>query len=233
MAQYTIGIIIPVLNEAATIGQTLRQLQQHPEVEIIVVDGGSADDTVAIAQQMGVKAITVVGQGRAGQMNAGANIAEGKILLFLHGDTQLPDNFVSLVLRTLKQSGVIAGAFELAISGEAKSLRWIELLVKWRSRLLSLPYGDQAIFISKTAFDQLEGYAQLPIMEDFEFIQRAKKHGKIAIAPAAVTTSGRRWQKLGVWQTTLINQLMIAGYYLGISPVKLSNFYRNRGKTKS
>ena len=229
MAQYTVSIIIPVLNEAAIVKQTLARLQQHSESEIIVVDGGSEDNTVAIAQQL-VKVITVVGQSRAAQMNAGANIARGDILLFLHADTQLPANFVSLASQTLAQPGVIAGAFELAIEGNHKSLRWVERLVKMRSHLLSLPYGDQAIFISKSAFLKLEGFADLPIMEDFEFIERAKTQGKIAIAPAAVTTSSRRWQKLGVWQTTLINQLIIAGYYLGVSPVKLANFYRSRGK---
>lgn len=231
MAQNTIAIIIPVLNEAATIGKTLTELQQHSAIEVIAVDGGSTDNTVEIARQIGVKVIAVVGKSRAAQMNAGAKIARGNILLFLHADTQLPPNFVALVRKTLKQPGVIAGAFELAIAGEAKSLRWIELLVKWRSHLLSLPYGDQAIFITKQAFNKLGGYAELAIMEDFEFVRRAKKQGKIAIAPAAVTTSGRRWQKLGVWQTTLINQLIILGYYSGISPAKLSNFYRNRGKT--
>jgi hypothetical protein len=116
------------------------------------------------------------------------------------------------------------------INGSSASLRWVEMLVKVRSHLLSLPYGDQAIFISKTAFIQAGGFADLPIMEDFELIQRLKRQGKIAIAPSQVTTSDRRWRKLGVWQTTLINQLMIAGYYLGISPTKLSQFYRSRGK---
>ena len=224
MAQHTVSIIIPVLNEAAIVKQTLERLQQHSEIEIIVVDGGSGDNTVAIAQQKLVKVITVIGQSRAAQMNAGANIARGDILLFLHADTRLPANFVPLAIETLIQPGVIAGAFELAIEGTHKSLRWVEKLVKMRSHLLSLPYGDQAIFISKSAFLKLEGFADLPIMEDFEFIERAKTKGKIAIAPAAVTTSSRRWQKLGVWQTTLINQLIIAGYYLGVSPVKLANF---------
>lgn len=280
MVQHTVSIIIPVLNEAAIVKQTLERLQQHCEIEIIVVDGGSRDNTVAIAQQksvntsiarqsvgggtplegtveggyarestepigsksceagrwrnapssLSVKVITVVGQSRAAQMNAGANIARGDILLFLHADTRLPPNFVSLAIETLAQPGVIAGAFELAIEGTHKSLRWVERLVKMRSHLLSLPYGDQAIFISKSAFLKLEGFADLPIMEDFELIERAKTQGKIAIAPAAVTTSNRRWQKLGVWQTTLINQLIIAGYYLGVSPVTLANFYRSRGK---
>lgn len=229
MARYIISIIIPVLNEATIIKQTLGQLTQYSEIEIIVVDGGSQDDTVTIAKSS-VKVITVSGKNRAGQMNAGANLAQSDILLFLHADTQLPANFIELVSKTLNQNQIIAGAFELAIDGSGIPLRGIEILVKVRSRLLSLPYGDQALFISKQAFIKAGGFADLPIMEDFEFIQRVKKLGRIAIAPAAVTTSGRRWQKLGVWQTTLINQLMIAGYYLGISPAKLSKFYRSRGK---
>jgi rSAM/selenodomain-associated transferase 2 len=229
MARYIISIIIPVLNEATIIKKTLSQLTQYSEIEIIVVDGGSQDNTVAIAKSS-AKVITVIGKGRAGQMNAGANVAQSDILLFLHADTQLPANFIELVSKTLKQNQIIAGAFELAIDASGIPLRGIEILVKVRSRLLSLPYGDQALFISKQAFIKAGGFADLPIMEDFEFIQRVGKLGRIAIAPAAVTTSGRRWQKLGVWQTTLINQLMIAGYYLGISPAKLSKFYRSRGK---
>ena len=227
LTQYIISIIIPVLNEAEIIQLTLNLLQQYSQVEIIVVDGGSQDNTVALAVQTGVKVISVH-QNRAAQMNAGANIARGDILLFLHADTRLPSNFVELAIETLKPNNVVAGAFELAIDGEDLSLRLIELLVKVRSHLFSLPYGDQAIFISKKAFVDSGGFADLPIMEDFEFIKRIGKG--IAIAPATVTTSGRRWQKLGVWKTTLINQAIIAGYYLGISPTKLSNFYRNRGK---
>ena len=232
MDRYIVSIIIPVLNEAAIVGRTLEQLQQYSEIEIIVVDGGSQDSTVAIAQQRGVKVLTTTRQGKAAQMNAGANIAQGNILLFLHADTQLPPKFTDLVVETLAQPEVIAGAFELTIAGTSSSLRWVETLVKMRSHWLSLPYGDQAIFISKSAFSMLGGFAELPIMEDFEFIKRARKQGKIALAPAKVITSSRRWQKLGIWQTTLINQLIIAGYYLGISPQKLSNFYRSRGKSK-
>ncbi|MEL6927507.1 MAG: TIGR04283 family arsenosugar biosynthesis glycosyltransferase [Cyanobacteria bacterium J06600_6] len=231
MTQYTISIIIPVLNEAVTIKQTLARLASYPEAEIIVVDGGSHDETVMIATPI-AKVITIIGQGRAGQMNAGADIAQGDILIFLHADTQLPSNFIRLVNQTLKQPQTIAGAFELEIDSTKRSLRWIEQLVKMRSRLLSLPYGDQAIFMTKQAFLKTGGYADLPIMEDFEFIKRIKKQGKIAIAPGSVITSGRRWEKLGVWQTTLINQLIIAGYYLGISPTKLGKFYRRQGKKK-
>ena len=226
MTQYIISIIIPVLNEAAIIQPTLLKLRDNPNVEVIVVDGGSRDNTIALAKQTGVKVISASGMGRASQMNAGAAIATGKILLFLHVDTQLPPNYGAIVQKTLKQQFVVAGAFELAIDGEEKSLRLVETLVKLRSRFLSLPYGDQAIFLSQKVFVDLGGFAELPIMEDFEFIQRLKHHGKIAIAPAAVLTSGRRWQKLGLFKTTAINQLIIIGYYLGISPLKLRNFYR-------
>ena len=230
MTQYIISIIIPVLDEAAIIQQTLKELPQHSQVETIVVDGGSQDNTLAVVRQTGVKLISVPQKGRATQMNAGANLARGDILLFLHADTKLPSNYVELAIETLERPNVVTGAFELAIDGEANSLRWIEMLVKMRSRLLSLPYGDQAIFITKQAFIESGGFANLPIMEDFEFVRRVKSLGKIAIAPARVTTSGRRWQKLGVGKTTLINQLMIVGYYLGISPARLNDFYRSRGK---
>ena len=228
MAKGIISIIIPVLNEAAIIQTALRRLQRDSALEIIVVDGGSEDQTLTLAQQTGVRVVSIAGRGRAAQMNAGANIAQGIILLFLHIDTQLPPNFVDLVTKTLEQPKVIAGAFELAIDGAEQSLRWIERLVKMRSHLLSLPYGDQAIFLTKQVFMETGGFSDLPIMEDFELIQKLKRRGKIAIAPAKVTTSGRRWQKLGVGKTTLINQLMIMGYYLGISPTKLSNFYRSQ-----
>ena len=229
MAQYIISIIIPVLNEAAIIQSTLKNLLSYPDVEVIVVDGKSQDSTLSIARTAGVRTIVVLG-GRSVQMNAGAEIASANILLFLHVDTNLPTNFVELIIQTLKQPKTIAGAFELGIEGKDRSLRWIEILVKMRSHLFSLPYGDQAIFITKQVFTELGGFSQIPIMEDFELIQRLKSRGQIAIAPGKVVTSGRRWQKLGVWKTTLVNQLVIAGYYLGISPNKLNRFYRNRGK---
>lgn len=232
MAKDIISIIIPVLNEAAIIQTALRGLQRNSALEIIVVDGGSEDQTVTLAQQTGVRVISIAGRGRAAQMNAGANIAQGTILLFLHIDTQLPPNFADLVTKTLEHPKVITGAFELAIDGAELSLRWIEMLVKMRSHLFSLPYGDQAIFLTKQVFLEIDGFSDLPIMEDFEFIKRLKRQGKIEIAPATVTTSGRRWQKLGIGKTTLINQLMIIGYYLGISPTKLSSFYRSQNSQK-
>ena len=166
--------------------------------------------------------------GRANQMNAGAAIATGDILLFLHADTKLPHDYAGLIINTLAQPKVIAGAFELNIDSQKQSLRFIEAMVKMRSHWFSLPYGDQALFIKRSTFEKIGGFPDLPIMEDFALVKQLKRQGKIAIAPAAVTTSSRRWEKLGVWQTTIINQLIILGYYLGISPDKLRKFYSNK-----
>jgi rSAM/selenodomain-associated transferase 2/rSAM/selenodomain-associated transferase 1 len=234
-AQPKISIIVPVLNEADIIASTLGQIQARmsPEnqesgrIEIIVVDGGSQDPTVAIAESTGVK-VMVCGGGRSAQMNAGANQARGEILLFLHADTQLPQQFDRIMLKQLEDPEIIAGAFDLGIDGQGWGLRLIEIGVKWRSRWFSLPYGDQGIFLRSEGFQRIGGFAQLPIMEDFELMRRLKKQGKIAIAPVSVLTSARRWQKLGLLKTTLINQLMIIGYYLGIPSDRLVHWYRRQ-----
>ena len=221
-----ISIIIPVLNEAAAIAQTLVAAQQTREAEIIVVDGGSQDDTVAIAQSLGVKVITT-GSGRAAQMNAGAKVATGEVLLFLHGDTILPPDFASRIRQTLISPGVIAGAFTLSIDGALPGLRLIEQLVNWRSRYLQMPYGDQAIFLRVKTFQKIGGFTDLPIMEDFELMRQLKKKGAIAIVSEPVITSGRRWKRLGVLRTTLINQLVILGYWVGVPRDRLARWYRS------
>ncbi len=219
-------MIIPVLNEAENIGLVISPIQRAENIEIIIVDGGSQDNTVEIAQGLGVKVI-VTNRGRALQMNAGAKIATGEILLFLHGDTQLPLGFETEVRETFINSNIIAGAFQLKINGDQLSLRLIEKTVFWRSKYLQMPYGDQAIFIKASTFWEIGGFPEQLIMEDFEFIRRLNRLGRIEILSSSVITSGRRWKKLGVFKTTLINQLMIIGYYLGISPIKLSQWYRN------
>lgn len=164
--------------------------------------------------------------GRASQMNAGAAVANGDILLFLHADTLLPTNFDTLICLALQDAGTIAGAFELRIDAKLWGLRFIEKMVNARSRLFSLPYGDQAIFLKAIIFHEFGCFPDLLIMEDFELMLRLRREGKITILPASVLTSGRRWQKLGVVKTTLINQLVIIGYFLGVSPDKLVRFYR-------
>lgn len=226
MDDQIISVIIPVFNEAAHIDRTLTRVQDGNNVEIIVVDGGSSDQTQAIASARGVQVIESPTKGRAYQMNHGAQLATGEILLFVHGDTILPLKYDTRIRETMADSNIIAGAFSLKIEGNQQSLRWVETMVNWRSRYLSLPYGDQGIFLKTTTFRAINGFPYLPIMEDFEFISQLKKLGKIQIIPQPVITSGRRWQKLGVFKTTLINQLVILGYYLGVKPEKLAQFYR-------
>jgi len=235
-----ISIIIPVLNEATTIEATLTLLQDTPDIEIIVVDGGSRDQTIKIvnflskrlAPSLSIKIISTTA-GRAHQMNAGAAVARGDILLFLHGDTYLPPKFNLLLLQALQDPVTIAGAFELQINAQLPGLRLVEKMVNMRSRFFSLPYGDQAIFMKKSVFEEIDGFPNLPIMEDFELMLALRKLGKVVIIAAPVITSGRRWQKLGVVKTTLLNQLIIAGYFMGISPNLLVRWYRQGGFKRS
>lgn len=225
-----ISIIIPVLDEASGIGACLETLLPYGDrLEIIVVDGGSTDETLTILANYPVKVVKSP-MGRGQQMNQGAAIAGGNILLFLHSDTVLPANFVDMIDTTFTEPDMIAGAFQLHIDDPQPSLRWIEKTVQWRSQYLSLPYGDQGIFVKTKIFRELGGYADLPIMEDYEFVHRLKKRGRIALVNAAVKTSARRWQKLGVWRTTLINQTMIIGFKLGINPNTLRHWYRQQAR---
>lgn len=221
-----ISIVVPVLNEEKQISRILDLQSRATNVEIIIVDGGSHDRTVDLAVESGAKIIHS-DPGRAMQMNAGAALATGEILLFLHADTQLPDQFDAMIRATLVQSKIIAGAFTLQIALDLPGIRTVERGVNWRSRYLQFPYGDQAIFLRAQTFVELGGFPALPIMEDFELVRRLRRSGKIKILPAAVVTSGRRWQKFGVWQTTIVNQLVIVAYLFGVSPNRLKQWYHN------
>ena len=137
----------------------------------------------------------------------------------------LPDKWAEAVLEILREDGVVCGAFALSISENLRGLYLIELISNFRSRVLNMPYGDQAFFMTKQSFNMIGGFPDQPIMEDFEFIRRLGKQGKIRISALSVNTSGRRWKKLGLLRTTLINQIVIAAYYLGFSPNRLRKLY--------
>lgn len=223
-----ISIIIPVINEGLTIEKCLLQFKNNPNQEVIIVDGGSTDDTIQIAEKQGFKLINSGVKKRSYQMNLGAKKAQGDILLFLHADTILPDNYVELINNNLAHKNIVAGAFKLRIDAQKLSFRLLENLVNWRSYFFSLPYGDQGIFVKKNIFQEIGGFSDLAIMEDFILMKKLQKKGKISIIADEVITSARRWQKLGIFKTTMINQSVIIGYYLGINSETLAKFYRNQ-----
>ena len=219
-----ISIIIPALNEEKTIAKTIDSVKDGFNVEVIVVDGGSSDKTVYEAKSAGAQIIKSQPP-RSSQMNKGAEEAKGEILLFLHADTILPSGYELTVRGTLDYPEICAGAFRFKLDEESPSLSRIEKLANFRSEILKMPYGDQGIFLKKSLFDEVGGFPEMPIMEDFEFVRRVRKYGDIFTAPFPAITSARRWKERGVLKTTLINQLMIVGYYLGISPEKLRKWY--------
>ncbi|MBI4595564.1 MAG: TIGR04283 family arsenosugar biosynthesis glycosyltransferase [Candidatus Tectomicrobia bacterium] len=221
----SISVVIPTLNECTHIASCLSQFSHLEGVEVIVVDGGSTDGTLKVALACGVKVLKTA-RGRGGQMNAGADSAKNEILLFLHADTTLPEGFEQHVRRALKEPGIIAGAFGLRIDAESSVLRLIERMVNLRAGFLQMPYGDQAIFLKNDTFRLLGGFPSIPIMEDFELVRRLKRLGHIAIVPFPVVTSARRWQSRGIFKATLINQFIVAGYCLGVSPKQLAKWYR-------
>ncbi|MEA5450473.1 TIGR04283 family arsenosugar biosynthesis glycosyltransferase [Leptolyngbya sp. CCNP1308] len=229
LSQPAISVVIPALNEAKQLPAVLDTIRPASPVEVIVVDGGSADGTADVAEAQGARVVKAT-PGRSRQLNGGAAAATGSILLFLHADTRLPQGFDQVIRHTLAQPGVVAGAFRLAINGPGRGLRWVEWGVNLRSRLLQMPYGDQGLFLKAEVFDKMGGFPDLPMMEDFELVRRLRKVGRVAIAPSAVVTSDRRWRTLGILRTTLANQAMIAGYFLSVDLHKLARWYRHLGK---
>jgi rSAM/selenodomain-associated transferase 2/rSAM/selenodomain-associated transferase 1 len=227
-----LSVIIPALNEEAQLGATLLALQRDPPHEIIVADGGSIDRTVEVARAHDAIVLPTAG-GRGRQMNFGAEVATGGVLLFLHADTILPANYLELIRATLARPGLVGGAFQFALEGAFTGRRLIERSTNWRARVRQMPYGDQGLFLRREVFDQVGGFPDQPIMEDYEFVRRLRRLGGIAIADGTATTSGRRWQRLGPWRTTLINSLMVLGYRIGVSPARLAKWYRRPGQSRA
>lgn len=221
-----ISIIVPTLNEADNIAACLESARTGQNVEVIVVDGGSRDATAERARAAGARLLRSRIP-RAVQMNAGAAAATGEILLFLHADCRLPHDFDKQVRLLLQRPGVVAGAFQLQIDSGQPSMRIMERVAALRSRYLQKPYGDQAIFLSARIFHRSGGFPEIPIMEDFELVRRLARRGRIRLVDRPVRSSPRRWQRVGAWKTWWVNQLVVAGYYMGVSPRRLARLYRN------
>jgi len=224
-----LSLIIPALNEAHIINSAIDSIfrQKHgADIEIIVVDGDPSKSTLNAIRDTRVMKISSP-PGRGLQMNKGAMAAQGDILLFLHSDTILPQNGISKVINTLKDKRLSGGAFDLSISARGLCFRIIEKTASLRSRFTRIPYGDQGIFIRKIFFSKIDGYKEIPIMEDVELMGRVKKKkGKIKFLNPGVSTSPRRWQKEGIIYCTIRNRVLLILYYMGVSPFILGRFYR-------
>jgi len=222
-----ISVIVPTLNERATIEATVARVLTAGVGEVVVADGGSTDGTVEAARSAGARVIAA-GRGRGIQQNAGAREAHGNVLLFLHADTALPPDFPHQVLDALGRPGAAAGAFRFQLDARGWNMRWLERFVAARCRLLGMPYGDQAIFTSRETFEKAGGFPDEPLMEDYELVRRLKKHGRIVMADGDAVTSARRWRRMGVVRASWSNNLCFAAYKLGVSPERIER-WRNAG----
>jgi len=221
------SVIVPALGEAGRINaliDNVRAAGYGLPLEIIVVDGDPAGGTIRAIDRLGVTGLTAP-QGRGRQQNAGAAAASGDFLLFLHADTRLPAGAFQAAAELLAGRAEL-GAFSLAIRSTSPLLRLIAAGATWRSRLFSLPYGDQALFVRRDLFEAMGGFAEIPVMEDVELVRALRRAGaRVAILPQCVVTSARRWRAGGVLATTFGNLLRLLLFSLGVSPERLARRY--------
>jgi len=214
-----------MLNEAATIASTLNALRRGaPDAEIVVVDGGSIDASVAIAQPLCDVTIDA-SRGRALQMNAGAHVSRGDVLVFVHADTIVPTTFAADIDSALSDPAVVGGRFDVKLDATALPYRIIGAMISLRSRISRTATGDQAIFVRRDVFDRLGGFPELELCEDLEFSRRLKRVGRVACLRARVTTSARRWSRDGIVRTIVRMWLIRAMYLIGVPPARLKRMY--------
>ncbi len=219
-----LSIIIPVLDEERAIGSTLEALGSLVVEEVLVVDGGSTDGTGEIVAHKHATLVSSA-RGRAHQMNHGARLARGDVLLFLHADTRLPPSATSDILSALEDPRCVGGRFDLRLDGERWIFWLIGNLISLRSRLTKVATGDQAIFVRRQVFEEMGGFPDVPLMEDIAFCRILKKKGRVACLRSQVVTSSRRWEAEGVGRTILKMWALRLLLLAGVSPFRLKRFY--------
>jgi len=219
-----VSVIIPVLDEEKTIASTVNNVRSLGPEEVLVVDGGSTDRTREISEQGGAT-VFLGPRGRACQMNRGAQEATGDVFLFLHADTQLPVSAFDDVKLALKDPEFVGGRFDVKLDGNRWSLRVVGAMINFRSRLTKVATGDQAIFVRRRVFEELGGFPDIPLMEDIAFCSALKRKGKVACLRSRVITSARRWEVKGVWRTVVRMWTLKLLYLVGVSPMKLKQYY--------
>lgn len=218
------SVVIPALNEAAVIRRAALSAWEADASEVIVADGGSDDDTAAIAAACGCR-VTNAPRGRASQQNAGASQATADVLLFLHADGALAPQVGRQLAGAIRRPQVKCGAFRQRIEASGWRYRWLETGNAQRASWLGMPYGDQAIFVSRQVFDALGGFAEVPLLEDVLLMRRLRRRWWPVLLPGPVYVSPRRWQRNGMVRQTLRNWLMLAAFAGGIPPQRLANWY--------
>lgn len=226
--QTSIAIIIPTLNEAEGLPKTLRLLQplRQQGVELIVVDGGSVDTTLEAAQGL-VDQWGVTSPGRANQMNQGASLTTADLLVFLHADTQLPEDAYQQ-LTTLPNKPHCWGRFNVRLDGSQWAFRLIERMMNWRSCITGVVTGDQVLFVTKSLFQQVGGFPSIALMEDIAISKRLKKYAKPICLKSTVLTSSRRWQQHGILRTVLLMWRCRLAYFFNVDPTALAKKYASR-----
>jgi rSAM/selenodomain-associated transferase 2 len=219
----SISVIIPTLNEAASLEHTLRSVRAQKACEILVVDGGSTDGTKRAAEL--ADHFMRSERGRASQMNAGAARATGEILLFLHADCTLGDGALRSAVHILKWPSVIAGCFSMRVVAEGRLYRSIDACATARVRLTGLIYGDQGLFLRRSDFERLGGFPPLRLMEDVFFSRILRREGRLAVSPRRIFVSPRRWQRVGLVRQSLRNWALTAAAAVGVSPDRLAVYY--------
>lgn len=217
-----ISVVIPALNEESHLEKTLQSItKQEGDYEFFVVDGGSSDNTVTIAKRY----TTVINslRGRAIQMNTGAKACSGDILLFLHADTILPDNAFREIRKRMKDDAVAGGSFYIAFDADTFILKGVSFITRFNFRLFH--FGDQGIFVRRTVFQTLQGYKEMPIMEDYDFYKRLGKQGKVILIRMPVISSARRFVRKGVIRQLLMNKLVVLAYWAGVDIQTIKRFY--------
>ncbi len=216
----TTSVVIPTLDEAERIGALVRSLRQDG-VEIIVVDGGSRDATASLAREAGARVLESE-RGRAAQLRHGSQNANGDLILFLHADTRLPENWQAAVRDVMREAAVAGGAFGFRIEERGFFFRWLELWVGLRNRVFRLPYGDQAIFVRRGVLEAMGGVPDVPILEDLDLVRGIKARGRLVLLALPATTSGRRYARGRGLRTLLGHQWALLGWLLGWDRARLA-----------
>ncbi len=224
-----VAFIVPTLNEAANVRATLGCLGPWRQLghEVVVVDGGSHDDTVAHCQPLADRVVagTPGLRGRARQMNAGAHATNADVLVFLHADTRLPDAALSAIEGAVKR-GALWGRLDVVIEGKSRWLPWVARLMNLRSRVSGIATGDQAMFVRRDAFERVGGFPDQPLMEDVEISRRLLRLARPACLHERAVTSGRRWDERGAFRTIVLMWRLRWRYWRGVDAAVLAKVYR-------